>query len=436
MKSPFRDSPLRFQISKRGLWIWTGDLSQVENPFGLTFSSLISPLLLFLLFSGAFYGVFHESGLLRRFTDVDLTFLLYPLLTFNVIVLTGSILRRFIPAEPGRLAGLLVKGAGYAYLLYLLFNQAARILEALRAEAEIALRTDRFVLYVDRLEHLDTFAILLVLGIMIARVPPLAWRHLAADILSAGLSLAGFVLIGLAVREGFVSYSSFYDSLSDVGTILLIGFAIAGAGIAMRPFGEAPNPVLSGIGQWVGRSQIRNFTLGGFLASYFLVIRPALFDTFLYAMIFEWTMVVAIAWQLYSGLRSSIGQAYLMMPRPLPYDRWQRHEQTISQTHPEYLPYFGEIQREFLEESINDRLLIHVTTVLWENGLRQTQIAQIVRPLMHYRDNPIPIPALPWESQWVRKRNRKKRQQLLDSTMETLNRVATEGRRLQLEVAS
>ncbi|MCH7706713.1 MAG: hypothetical protein IIB33_06665, partial [Chloroflexi bacterium] len=242
-------------------------------------------------------------------------------------------------------------------------------------------------------------------------MPPLAWRNLVTDILSAGLSVVGFVLIGLAVREGFVTYSSFYDSLSNVGTILFIGFIFVGAGVALRPFGEAPNPVLSGIGQWVGRSQVRNLTLGGFLASYFLVVRPALFDTFLYAMIFEWTLVVAIAWQLYSGLRNSIGQAYLMMPRPLPYDRWQRHEQTISQTHPEHLPYFGEIQREFLEEGIKDLLLIHVTTVLWDNGLNQSQIAQIVQPIMDYRDSPVPIPALPWEARWVKRRNLRKRQQ-------------------------
>ena len=221
-----------------------------------------------------------------------------------------------------------------------------------------------------------------------------------------------------------------------MGTTLLIGFIFVGVGIALRPFGEAPNPVLAGIGQWIGRSQIRNFTLGGFLASYFLVIRPALLDTFVYAMIFEWMVVVAITWQLYSGLRNNIGQAYLMMPRPLPQDRWQRHEQRISQTHPEFLPYFQEMQREFLEDGINDRLLIHVTTVLWENGLRQSQIAQIVYPLMHHRDRTIPVPALPWETRWVRRRNRRKRQQLLDEIMQVLNRAATEGRRLELEVAS
>ena len=436
MRSPFRGSRLRFQISRRGFWIDVGETSQGDPLFGLAFRALLGPLVLFLIFSGVIYGVLSGNGLLSRFTDIDLSFLLTPLLTVNGIVLAGSILNRFLPSEAGRLVGLLVKGSGYAYILFVLFHQAAGVLGALRAEPEIALRTDRAIPYVARLDLLDTFAILFVVGVIIASMPPIAWRHLAADIMSAGLSMVGFVLIGLSVREGFAVYASFYASLSVVGTILLIGFIFVGAGIAMRPFGEAPNPVLSGIGQWVGRSQIRNFTLGGFLASYFLVVRPALFDTFVYAMIFEWMLVVAIAWQLYSGLRNSIGQAYLMMPRPLPQDRWQRHEQRITQTHPEFLPYFEEIQREFLEDGIKDRLLIHVTTVLWENGLRQSQIAQIVHPLVHYRDGTIPIPALPWETQWGRRRNRRKRQQLLDTIMQVLNRAATEGRQLQLEVAS
>ena len=150
MRLPFSRPRLRFQITRRGLWIWIGDLSKVEYALGLTYSSLIGPLALFLLFSVAFYGVFSESGLLRSFTDIDLVFLLYPLLTVNGIVLAGSILRRFIPAEAGRLAGLLVKGTGYAYLLYLLFHQAASILEALQKESGIAARTDRIIPYVDR----------------------------------------------------------------------------------------------------------------------------------------------------------------------------------------------------------------------------------------------------------------------------------------------
>jgi hypothetical protein len=412
-----------------------GEPSQGKPPWGLPFSALLGPLFIFLLFSGAIYGLLSEVGLLRRFTDIDLTFLLYPLLTYCAIEMLGSILRLSIPADGRRLARLLVNGAGYAYLVYVLFHHAARVLEALQAEPVIAQSTDWLIPYVGRLELLDTFAILFVVGVIIARVPPFPRRKLTTDILSAGLSIAGFVLMGLAIREGFAVYASFYASLSDVGTILLIALIFVGAGIALRPFGEAPNPILAGIGQWVGRSQLRNFTLGGLLASYSLVVRPALFDTFTYAMILEWLLVVAIAWQLFSVLRKSIGEAYLMMPRPLPQDRWQRHEQRITQTHPEFLAYFTDIQREFLEESIKDRLLIHSAIVLWENGLKQPQIAQIVHPLLHHRDDPVPSPALPWEAQWVSRRNRRERQQILDTTMQLLSRVATEGSRIQLEVA-
>src|SRR3990172_5407700 len=98
MRWPFRNLRLRPRISKIGFWIEVGEPSQGRTPWGLPFNMLLGPLVTFLVSSGAFYGLLSESGLLRRFTDVDLTFLLYPLLTFNGVMLLGSILRRFIPA--------------------------------------------------------------------------------------------------------------------------------------------------------------------------------------------------------------------------------------------------------------------------------------------------------------------------------------------------
>ena len=370
--------------------------------------------------------------MIARFAGVDLSFLLVPLLISNGLVLVGNTVRRVLPGELGRITGVLMKGTGYTVVGYVLFHEAATILSAL--ETETALPSERLFTYVDRLGLFDTFAILFVVGVILARLAPLPGRLLVLALLSAGLSIAGFVLMGIAVREGFSIYTSFYSPLAKVGTILLVSFIFVGVGIALRPFGEAPNSIFAGVGQWTGRSQLRNFTFGGFLATYFLVIRPALFDTFVYALLFEWILVVAVAWRIFAGLRGRIGQAYLLKPQPLPREVWQRHEQRISQTHPEFFPYLQEIQREFLEEGIKDGFLIHVVTLLGENGLRHGQLADIVHPLLHYRDSPVPVPALPWEARWIKNRNRRKRQHLLDRTMQILERFATEGQRFRMEV--
>ena len=369
----------RLRISRKEIWIEVGEPPQEEPHNRLRFSTLLVLAVLFLVISSLLVVLFVDGGMIARFAGVDLSFLLVPLLISNGLVLVGNTVRRVLPGELGRITGVLMKGTGYAVAGYVLFHEAATILSAL--ETETALPSERLFTYVDRLGLFDTFAILFVVGVILAR-----------------LSIAGFVLMGIAVREGFSIYTSFYSPLAKVGTILLVSFIFVGVGIALRPFGEAPNSILAGVGQWTGRSQLRNFTFGGFLATYFLVIRPALFNTFVYALLFEWILVVAVAWRIFAGLRGSIGQAYLLKPQPLPREVWQRHEQRISQTHPEFFPYLQEIQREFLEEGIKDGFLIHVVTLLGETDLRHGQLADIVHPLLHYRDSPVPVPALPREA--------------------------------------
>ncbi|MBI2856058.1 MAG: hypothetical protein HYX93_04350 [Chloroflexi bacterium] len=436
MRPPTKIPRLRLWLSRRGFWIEGREHTQGEPPYGIRFIALLGLLVLFALVSGALYGVLSDQGVLARYTRVDLAFLLPSLLVSSGLVLAGSFLRRFLPEEPGRIASAVLKGSGYALLAYVVFHQASPILDALRAELEIAQRSSKVVPYVDRLELLDTYALLFVMGVVLVRVSTPFGKRLAVYALSAVFGVSGFALMGIAVQQGFSAYASFYAPLSDVGAILMASFIATGLGIVLAPFGEAPNPILAGIGTWAGRSQLRNFTLGGSLATYFTVIRPALFDTFVYALVFEWVLVFAIAWRIYAGLRQSIGEAYMFDSPALPREQWQRHEQRIIQTHPEFLPYFAEIQREFLESGIKDRLIIQVTTVLWENGLRQGQIAEIVKPLVHYRDRPVPFPALPWETRWTLRGNARKRKELLDGTMQLLERFATEGQRFRLEVAS
>ncbi len=427
---------LRFRISRKGVWLETGDPSQGVPPQGLRFLVLAALLLVFCAATAAFFVVLSENGLLVRYFDLNFAFLLTPLLAFNAVVLVGSVLKRLLPGGSGRLAGLLVKGAAFAFVLNAIFHNSLRIEQALVVvpELEEGVRQVFTTLRLATLNSLDTEAVLLVLGYTLTRLPPfpLSLGRVREDVLSACVSSAGLVLIAFVVKQGFSAFAT-YDPLRDVGTILFAGLLSVALGAALRPFGDAPNPILGGIFQWMGRSQLRNFTFGGFLATYFLVIRPVVFDTLVYALFFEWILVLAIAWRLYAGLRTSIGEAVANVPRPLPYEGWQRHRQRITHTHPEFLAYFTEIQTEFLEESIKHRLLVQVTTALWENGLRQWEVARMVRPLLDYRDAPLPYPRFPWEERWIKRRNRRNRQQLLDSTIALLERFAAEGQRFRLE---
>ena len=429
---------LRLRISKGWVWLEDGDSSQDASTRGLRFWALAALLAVFFMVTAAVYVILAKNGLLVRHLGLDLAFLLAPLIAFNTVLLAGSIVRRLIPGEGGKLASLLVKGIAFAFVLYVLFHDISRIEIALVAVPELEDTAGRIfrTMKLGALGSLGVEAILLVAGITLIRLSlvPLRLRRVSEDILSACLSSAGVVLIAFVVREGFSAYSSSYGPLATIGTILLVSLVFVAIGAALRPFGDAPNPILAGLFQWMAHSQLRNFVFGGLLATYFLTIRPAVFDVLVYALIFEWILVLAVVWRLYAGLRSSIGQAMAMVPRPLPYEGWQRHRQRISQTYPEFLTYFREIQEKFLEEAIKDHLLVQVTGTLWENGLRQWEIARMVRPLLDYRDAPVPFPRFPWEERWINRRNRRNRQQVLNGTLELLERLVTEGQRFRLEV--
>ena len=429
---------LRLRISKGWAWSEVGDSQQETSPRGLRFWALAALLAVFFISTAAVSVVFAKNGLLARHLGLDLAFLFAPLIAFNTVLLAGSIVRRLVPGDGGRLASLFVKGTAFAFVLYVLVHDLSRIETALAAAPELEDIAERAfgTLKLGVLSSLGVEAILLIVGITLIRLPsiPLKLRHVREDILAACLSSAGVVLIAFVVREVFSAYSAFYGPLATVGTILLVSLVFVAVGAALRPFGDTPNPILAGLCQWIARSQLRNFVFGGFLATYFLTIRPAVFDVLVYALIFEWILVLAVVWRLYAGLRGSIGQATAMAARPLPYEGWQRHRQRISQTNPEFLTYFREIQEKFLDEGIKDHLLVQVIGSLWENGLRQWEITRIVGPLLEYRDALVPFPRFPWEERWINRRNRRNRQQVLNGTLELLDRVVTEGQRFRVEV--
>jgi hypothetical protein len=374
------------------------------------------PLLRWLLLVALTVVIFSPPGVLNRLLGLDLWSIGIVLIVFASILLVGTLLRRFTVPSLGTLVG----GGGFAYLVYslvaLLPYTVDRLSPALQwLWANLPARYFAFLLKPAALE-----GALIALGASVIkagteRLPLARPVRLGPLIRAAGVLVVGYALFRFCDR-----YTYIWEPLRELGWVFLGGFI----GIALRElalYGErATHPLLSGLSRWVAGSLLRALLLGGFLVSYVRLVRPLMYEGVLYAPFIEWGLLLLVVGGVYAGARREIDRIYSEQLRELDWRVWRRHLQQVTVSRDREFSYASLIQRAFVEEGVKDGLIVYLAGVLTRNQVPEARIAQLLHPLVQYRDRDIPWLAFGWERRRVARKNREERERLLEGLLKTL----------------
>ncbi|MBS3778608.1 MAG: hypothetical protein KGY50_04910 [Candidatus Thermoplasmatota archaeon] len=226
--------------------------------------------------------------------------------------------------------------------------------------------------------------------------------------------LSGFSIWGILTR--FAEIWSFFNQLA---LISIAGFSLVSLSIASYFGTDSKSIPISTFCNWFVASQLRNYTIGVFIAVYLIYIRSFLLNSFAQAPLIEWLIIILILIRIYSGIKNHVDTTFVNQKTDLAQlQSWEtKHKQEITLKKYNELENIVYYQRLFIETGEKTPLLVFLITVLNENDFDQKTIADLIYPLVSHTDRLLPYFAFSWEKKRVLKYNKKKRQEVLDNVL-------------------
>jgi len=199
------------------------------------------------------------------------------------------------------------------------------------------------------------------------------------------------------------------------------GFSAASVITLIGIFRDSRNPYLAQI--------------GGVAANYFFVVAISLIGTLYINFIsgnitevspvlkqlspyVEWTGVVIIGAFIFQVMRQGMRES---MMTPTEIGSWRKHVQDTSSTKGKELKEFTEIIEEFVQEGDKVGLLIKLFRFLSDNRASDREMAESLEEFIKYEDQKFPNFSRRGTSRRIEEKNRERRMQVLQRTVERIN---------------
>ena len=352
-------------------------------------------------------------GLIFRWTQADLSFLLLPLIGYFLLRLGSDCCLIYITSRAGYSAVFLLRGAAAAFLIFWIFKNAILFtrLSAFAGSLKIF----------SGLSEIAVFAVLFIFGSTLARICGLYKSHTAEKYVGPlGISLGQFIM-GYSLWQSGISFSVYWRPFADIGLVLMAGLTAVSLSTLGLLGEKSRNALTADLCAWLRSSPVGKFFLGAALAAYIIFLRPLIFEHLPYAFLFEWVLLCMVAWWVYSKIVDLLGNRYTAVT--LDTD-WHKHIQQVDDLIDEDFEKIGLLQRDFVELGNRRGLLNYLRQVLRNNKLTDDQNNNVLRNLIEYSDNKIP-----WYNFWIwRKRkmnqNIENRKTALQCTINNLSELA------------
>ena len=211
------------------------------------------------------------------------------------------------------------------------------------------------------------------------------------------------------------------------------GFAVAAVITLVGIFRDSRNPYMAQAG-WIASSYtfVMAMSLIGtlyfnFVSGRLVEVSPVIRQLSPYV---EWTGIVILGALIFTIVRRGMQESMMV---PFEAGAWGKHLQDLSPTKGKALENFTEIIDEFVKDGSKDRLLVKLFRFLEENKATEAEIASTLRELIRYEDEKPPNMARSGTSDRVQRKNREKRMELLQRTVDRINQLGLGG--LTREVA-
>jgi hypothetical protein len=367
---------------------------------------IISHSIKFVAFLLISYWFLYPNGLIVQFLNVDLSFLILPLVILSTALYASAIINAIFTLKIAKIIGNALKGLAIALAIYLLIPCLGRFLMS-RALLDI-------------LSSLNYWLLLFMLTVIfnnIARSLADLYHEPLLEISSTSLFLflTGFLL------NNILSILILYlpppiDKFPP--EIFFWSFIVAAVISLFSILRNFPNPYLHFIGVKVG-SNIAGITLLSILTlTYFSVLRPYITKYFPYIAnvisLIEWGVVCLSFWVFYRNLRNQVNK-FLM--EPLHIGNWTTLRQEIEHHVDLEQINVSKIVEEFINCGVKDGIITHIVSVMLSNGVSEEKIRGIVRRLIEYQDIPYPkIRLSPWIKR-VDEENKMRRKDVLQKML-------------------
>ncbi len=340
---------------------------------------IIKSLVIALPVGGIVSYLFGPSGPVLKSLNIDLTFLLVPVIGYCVLWLLSRFSRVLIRPRPGPILAVILNGAALAFLSYFLLDQGV-LLTHISPEAG-----DPGFLFDAR--HLAPWSVLYFAGFTATKLPVLfktdSWEGLAAP----GIAALGQILMGLSIWSSFAIFAHYWSAMNGIGLMFLAGMLVLAVS-KLGAYGEkSGNRVVIDISRWLKVSTKRKFFLGLLIAAYVIFIRPAIFSHLPYAFLIEWIIMCIGSLFILMGIRGVIQKWYSL---PVKEATWQKHIQQVNHIVDEDFNKLIVLQKDFVEAGSGNDLMPYLKQLLLNNRLNEDEISQTLQPLIEYHGKKIP----------------------------------------------
>lgn len=209
-----------------------------------------------------------------------------------------------------------------------------------------------------------------------------------------------------------------YASLPIIGGLITLGFCSL-----LRTFANIENLATSRLLRVIPEAQASDFFIGFLVTSYLSLIRPPLGAYVLFLPYVEWVAVVLAVYVIYTMIGSST-KDFDVSPEGL---GWKEHIQEIRRETGRDLIRITSVMEQFVDNGVKEPLLVYLTLHLQRLGETEEDILKTLSPLIDYQDNAqrhkLYFLAFPWTRRKLAMRDKKARENLLNTLLEKINRL-------------
>lgn len=196
------------------------------------------------------------------------------------------------------------------------------------------------------------------------------------------LAAVGFVATGCLGWLSLAPLSGAGHVFPLTGAIIGTGFITLGLCQLAGYLDGHSDPLYSDSARWLTNSKTRGFLIGGALAFYGMLLRPAMYETLWFAAVYEWVVVLSIAiWAIFKIRGNMKTFVETAEATPTAWARWERHEQQFQDLPDPRRNLLARWQHGFVESGQWVSLWSYLMALLSRNNASPEDVNKVFQPL-------------------------------------------------------
>lgn len=212
-----------------------------------------------------------------------------------------------------------------------------------------------------------------------------------------------------------------YASLPIAGGLITLSLCSL-LGTCLNVENSATSHLLRGISE----DPARNFFIGFLVTAYLNLIRPPLAVNLTFLPYIEWVTITLAVYVMYTMTSPSTTEFYLNSESL----GWKRHIQEVRRETGRDLISITSVMEQFADHGVKEPLLVYLALHLQRLGETEEDILKTLSPLIDYQKNARRhkwyFLAFPWTKRKLAMRNKKARENLLNTLLEKIDRLRSE----------